>query len=334
MTEFSADKVWSLSEEELLRLVESNVLALRPRKVGFYVPSFAYHKAKLNCQSKGLFPTISVTGTSCALNCKHCGGKVLETMKAAETPEKLVELAKKLKREGAVGCLVSGGCLVNGMVPLERFISVLGRIKRELGLTVIVHTGIVNSATAMALKKAGVDAALIDVVGSDATIKKVFKLNATVNHYEDSLRALHAAGLNFVPHVIVGLQNGALDGELTALKIIRRFEPSALVIIAFMPIRGTEMENGKPPSPAAIAKVVASARLLFPSTPLALGCMRPKGRHRAKTDVLALKAGVDAIAFPSEEAVRFSEERGFEVAFSSCCCSQIYVDLRLRSVSK
>ena len=334
MNKFSADKVWGSSERELLSLLDSNALVSRTEKVKFYTPSFAYYKANPNCSSQATFPTISVTGKECALACKHCGGKVLETMYPAETPMKLFELAKKLKREGAVGCLVSGGCLPNGSVPLERFIPVLGRMKRDLGLIVIVHTGIVNSATAEALKEVGVDAALIDVIGSNVTMKQVCNLNVTLKDYEGSLRALHSAGLNFVPHVIVGLRNGVLDGELQALKIISRYEPSAVVVIAFMPVRGTEMQTVEPPSPAAIARVIATARLMFPETPLALGCMRPRGKQRAETDVLALKAGADAIAFPSDEAVKYAEEHGFEVAFSPYCCSQIYMDISARSVSK
>jgi uncharacterized radical SAM superfamily protein len=334
MTEFSADKFWKLSEEELLSLLESGSLASRTGKVRFYTPSFAYRKENPNCFSQAMFPTISVTGKECALDCRHCGRKVLETMYPAETPRKLFELAEKLKSEGAVGCLVSGGCLSNGSVPLERFVPVLGNIKLKLGLTVIVHTGIVSIAMAEALKQAGADATLIDVIGSNVTIKQVCNLNATIDDYENSLRALHSVGLNFVPHVIVGLQNGALEGELQALKMISGYEPSALVVIAFMPIRGTEMETVDPPSPVATARVVATARLMFPETPLALGCMRPKGKHRAETDVLVLKAGVDAIAFPTEEAVKYAEEQGFEVSFSPYCCSQIYLDISARSVSK
>jgi uncharacterized radical SAM superfamily protein len=255
-------------------------------------------------------------------------------MVAAETPEKLFEVAKKLKLEGAVGCLVSGGCLANGMVPLERFLHVLGRMKRELGLTVIVHTGIVSLDTALALKEAGVDAALIDVIGSGDTIKQVCNLNIKAVDYEHSLAALHSAGLSFVPHIIVGLQNGTLDSELEALTMIGRYEPSALVVIAFMPIRGTEMENVTPPSPADIAKVLATARLMFPQRPLALGCMRPKGKHRAETDVLALKAGIDAVAFPSEEAVKYAAAQGWEAVFSPYCCSQFCVYIGVRSASK
>ena len=336
MNEISAEKVWSLSDKELLSLLDSGKLVQTTRKVKFYVPSFAFQKTSASRSSEGRFPTISVTGNECALGCKHCGRKVLKTMVPARTPTKLFEIAEKLKCEGAVGCLVSGGCLSNGSVPLQRFTAVLERIKRELGLNVIVHTGIVSGSTAEALKDSGIDAALIDVIGSDLTIRQVCNLNVTVDDYENSLTMLHKTGLNVVPHVIVGLQNGMLEGEFQALKMVRRYDPSALVIIAFMPIRGTEMENMKPPTPIAIARVVAVARLFFPKVPLALGCMRPKGEHRVKTDVLALKAGADAVAFPSEEAIKYAQKKGFGVAFSQQCCSQIYVDVEniARSVSK
>jgi uncharacterized radical SAM superfamily protein len=201
-------------------------------------------------------------------------------------------------------------------------------------LTVLVHRVIIGSDAAVALKAAGVDAALIDIIGSDETIKKIGNLNVTVKDYATSLNALHQAGLNLVPHVIVGLHDGKLKGELEALKIIASVKPSAVVVIAFMPIRGTAMAKVKPPQPADIAKVTATARLMFPRTPLALGCVRPKGKHRAETDVLALKAGVDAIAFPSEEAIKYAENQGYEFSFSSHCCTQIYADAAFRSSSK
>jgi uncharacterized radical SAM superfamily protein len=322
----SAEMIWHLSGKELADLLNTGALAPKPRAVRFYAPSFTYYKTSHYQSSPTHFPTVSVTGTACALNCKHCGGKVLETMQSATTPDTLFALATNLKQQGALGCLVSGGCLPDGSVPLKPFLSAMEKIKRELGLTVFVHTGIIDAATAMALKHAGVDAALIDVIGSDETIRKICSLNVTVKDYAASLNALQEAGLNFVPHVIVGLDHGQLKGEPDALKMIASVKPSAVVVIAFMPIHGTAMAKVKPPKPADIAKVTAAARLMFPKTPLALGCVRPKGKHRAETDVLALKAGVDAIAFPSEEAVTYAEEQGYTFSFSSCCCAQIYAD--------
>jgi uncharacterized radical SAM superfamily protein len=54
--------------------------------------------------------------------------------------------------------------------------------------------------------------------------------------------------------------------------------------------------------------------------------MRPKGAMRGETDVLALKAGVDAIAFPSEQAIEYAKGKGYGTAFSSYCCAQMYLD--------
>ena len=251
---------------------------------------------------------------------------MLETMRPALSSKELFDLCNRLKQDGAQGCLVSGGCLPDGSVPLNQFVPALRRIKRELGLTVFVHTGIINLETAVSLKDAEVDAALIDVIGSKETIKKTYNLSVTPEDYADSLKALDKSGLDFVPHVIVGLNEGKLDGELEALQMISRVKPSALVIIAFMPLHGTAMAKTPPPKPVDIAKVASVARLMFPETPLILGCMRPKGAIRSETDVLALKAGVDAVAFPSEEAVKYAESKGCTISFSSYCCAQMYVD--------
>ena len=325
MAQTSAEKVWNATDHELLDLLEAGALVSKPLKVSFYAPSFMHYQTSHYCSRPNRFFTVSVTGKSCALNCSHCGGKLLGTMYPAETPEALFALCTKLKQKGASGCLISGGCLPDGSVPLQKFIPVLGEIKRELGLTVVVHTGIVDFATAKALTDAGVDAALIDIIGSDATIKDVADLNVRVEDYADSLEALHRVGISFVPHVIVGLDKGELRGEFRALNLIRRYDPSALVVIAFLPVYGTVMASVEPPRPVDVARVVACARLVFPEKPVALGCMRPKGEHRVETDVLCLKAGANAIAFPSEEAVEYAKSRGYEFSFSSDCCSQVFL---------
>jgi uncharacterized radical SAM superfamily protein len=327
MAKLSPEAVWNLTEQELLALLDSEALIRKPRRVQFYAPSFTYYRTSHFCSSPKDFPTVSVTGNTCTLSCKHCAGRVLETMHPANTPEKLLMLCTRLRQDGAKGVLISGGCLPDGSVPLQGFMPVIAEIKRDLGLTVFVHTGIINAETANALKEADIDAALIDVIGSDETISEVYSLNTTTQDYADSLKALDKAGIAFVPHVITGLHHGELRGELNALKTIARYRPSAIVIISFMPIHGTAMAKTKPPAPLDIARTAATARAMLQQTPLVLGCMRQKGKRRAETDVLALKAGVDGVAFPSEEAITYAEKQGYHAAYSSFCCAQIYKDL-------
>lgn len=328
------DKFEDLLKPDRTKLEEALDMARRRgyqsfgQRIRFYAPSFMYYKTNYFCSSPSSFPSISVTGSFCALRCKHCGGKVLNTMLSAHTPEHLVNLCKEIKKSGGVGCLVSGGCLPDGSVPLDSFVDAMAQVKRDLGLTIVVHTGVIDVSLVRRLKAAGVDAALIDIIGSDETIREIYQLDVEVADYERSLRALSESGLPFVPHVLVGLHYGKLLGEFEALQMISKHEPSAVIVIAFMPIRGTPMEGSVPPKPEDIAKVLIIARLMMPNAPLVLGCMRPKGNHRAQTDSLALKAGVNAIAFPHEQAIKLAEAMGLEASFSSLCCSQIFEDMK------
>ena len=321
------ETIWKMADTELLSLLDNNLSTAQHRTIHFYAPSFMNYKSSLFGSGNQEFPTISVTAGSCALRCKHCGGKVLNTMHPATSPRKLFEMCSRLKDKGAKGCLISGGCSADGSVPLSNFMDALLRVKKELNMTVLVHTGIIDSAGAEDLKKSRIDTALIDVIGSDKTIRDIYNLEMSVADYAQSLKSLDQAGIAFVPHVIVGLQYGKLEGELHALEMISKFKPAALVVIAFMPIHKTEMEHVNPPKPLDIARVAFMARLMLPETPVVLGCMRPQGKRRIDTDILAIKAGVDAMAFPTQEAIDYALSKGFRVESSSLCCSQIYTDL-------
>jgi len=296
------------------------------QRIRFYIPSFTHYGNKYFKPSRHGFPSISITGKSCALNCKHCGGTILKTMIPAETPEKLVETLHRIKKRGAVGCLISGGCFPNGSVPIGRFVGAIAEAKR-LGLKVVVHTGLVDLETARKLRDAGVDAVSIDIIGSEDTIKEIYNLESSVQDYERSLEALRKADIPFTPHVLVGLHYGELKGEFNALRMISRYNPSALIIIVFFPIKGTMMEHVKPPPARDVAKVLVQARLIMPKVPIVLGCARPKGKHRIQTDILAVEAGVNGIAFPEVQAIEKALELGLKISFSPLCCSQIYSDI-------
>lgn len=299
--------------------------------IHFYVPGFTYYYNKYFKSSPLIFPSISITGSFCSLKCEHCGGVILRTMIPATTPSKLLKVCSDLKERGAVGCLISGGCLPNGSVPIDKFIDAISEVKRRFGLTIVVHTGLINFETAKRLKDAGVDAVSVDIIGSNETIREIYHLSCGVEKYAETLEALKRAEIPFTPHVLIGLHYGNIKGEIEALKLISKYDPSALILIVFFPIRGTRMESVKPPPPEAVLDILLEARFLMPRVPIALGCARPKGQHRVKTDVLAVEAGVNAIAFPSLEAIERAKELGLEARFSQVCCSQIYRDARLKA---
>ena len=57
---------------------------------------------------------------------------------------------------------------------------------------------------------------------------------------------------------------------------------------------------------------------------IVLGCIRPGGKHKSETDILAIKAGVNGIAYPSEEGYNYAKNIGLNIRFSEECCSLIY----------
>jgi uncharacterized radical SAM superfamily protein len=275
------------------------------------------------------FPALSITGTRCHLDCEHCKGKLLETMIPTTTPNQLFDACIKIKKQGGQGCLISGGSLKDGSVPLIDFIPYIKRVKQELGLEVVVHTGIVYPELAEALAEAEIDAAMIDIIGSNETIRSVYHLNLTVDSFDRSLSLLEKNSIPIVPHIVVGIHYGVLQGEKKALQIVSKYDPEALIIVALTPLEGTTMDHVATPSPLYIARVTLASRLVMTDTPLLLGCARPLGEHKAETDILAIRAGVNGIAYPSEDGFNYAKNKGFKIKFSDKCCALMYKDMKL-----
>lgn len=295
--------------------------------IHFYVPSMVHYETSFHQATGYSFPGISVTGRKCQLNCEHCNGKLLKSMIPATTPEGLFKACLTIKKAGGKGCLISGGSLKDGSVPLADFVSVIKQVKQELGLKVVVHTGLVQPVLARALAEAHIDAAMIDVIGADETIKDVYHLNCEVDSFRRALSLLSQSHIPTVPHIVVGIHYGKLRGEMQALEIISKCNPAAVVIVALTPLDNTPMELVIAPSPSDIGRVILASKLLLPQTPLLLGCARPRGMHKIKTDILAIRAGVNGIAYPSEEACKLATKLGLNAIFHEECCSLLWQDL-------
>lgn len=266
---------------------------------------------------------LSITGSRCQLNCKHCGGRILQNMTAAETPSALKEAARRIADKGGRTILVSGGADKQGGVPLLKFIRSLKEIRSELGLKVLVHTGLVSPPLADALAEVRIDMALLDIIGDNRTIRDIYHLEASVGDYARSLKLLTDRAISTAPHVVMGLHYGQIRGESQALRMIAGFPIKALVLIGFRPIPKTAMARTAPPSPEKMGELFGVARSLFPKTPVILGCERPLGLHRRKLDLLAIEAGLAGIAYPSDQALRKAEDLEMNITYQTNCCALI-----------
>lgn len=293
------------------------------REIHFHAPGLKrYATEEFAPEHPERFAAVSLTGSKCALQCDHCKSSVLEGMRAIPDGQDFFDVAQALAARGNRGLLVSGGMSVDGKVPHLAHIREIARVKRELGQQVIVHTGLVDEEEARQLREAGIDGAFIDVIGADETIREVYHLKKKrVEDFERALSALVSAGLTVVPHIVLGLHHGRMLGEENALEIVSRHSVSALILVILTPIFSTPMRDAVPPEPEVVGGFFERARLELPTTPVYLGCARPGGPHKARTDRFAVDMGLNGIAFPAEGVVAHARSRGLEPKFHEACCS-------------
>jgi uncharacterized radical SAM superfamily protein len=267
----------------------------------------------------GKYPALSITGAECELGCDHCQGKILSSMIPAESADQLVSRCHQLAAKGNYGVLISGGGNGQGRLPWDRFLAAIQKIKSETELFISVHSGMVDDGAALGLKQAGVDQALIDVIGDDDTFRSVFHLPFGVDRIEAAMAALQRAQIPMVPHIICGIHYGEMRGEKRAVAMISRFRIDQVAIVSLMTIPGTPMAKMLSPAPEAVADIIAEARLALPKVPVSLGCARQRGNRRL--ELLAIEAGINHLALPSEAAVAKAASYGLDIHYQATCCS-------------
>ncbi len=253
---------------------------------------------------------LSVTGARCSLACAHCGGRYLEHMLP-------IDRWREIDGSRVTSCLVSGGCDPGGRVPVADRLDVVGELASRWRLN--LHLGVVGEEEVASL--AGLSPVVsFDLVVDDATIREVYGLDLPGQKLLATYEMLRRY-VRVVPHICIGLRGGVVSGELEALRALAACGADAIIFIVFTPTAGTRYASCNPPEPEAAAGVIAAARAMFPSTPLYLGCMRPRGEYRDRLDSLALRAGVNRIVSPSRKAIDSAEALGLVATWKEECCA-------------
>lgn len=291
-----------------------------PDDLHFYAPGLKrYQTEEWSPRHADTFVPIRLTGTACALNCDHCRGTILNAMRPL--PEDgLFALCARLAARGARGVLLSGASDRHGRVPLPLFADDIRRVKESLSLQVLVHTGLVDRAQAETLRWARVDAALVDIIGSEETARQVYHMRGGVAAFEDSLAWLAECRIPTIPHIVLGLHYGQFRGEYAALEMVARYPANALVLVALMPLLGTAMSGVQPSDPEEVASFFVQARERLSHTPLLLGCARPGGVWKETVDRAAVDSGLNGIAYPAEGIVAYARACGLRPRFHGTCC--------------
>jgi uncharacterized radical SAM superfamily protein len=298
--------------------------AARPKRLlRFSTPTFKeYESSELRSCGKNSFPAFSITAGGCALMCDHCEARILEPMIPATRPEVLDRKVRDLiAAENLQGFLLSGGSNRRNEIRYERFYPVLERLKRDFPhLRIAIHTALTDEAGARAMEAAGVDTAMLDIIGAEETIREVYHLNRPVEDFEATLAALCATSMQISPHIVIGLHYGRILGEANALDILSRHATKALVLVVIMPFYARPGTFATPQT-AEVGRIFLQARQRLPDRQVLLGCARPPGMNKRVTDAYAVMAGLDGIAFPADGAVAVANCIGRPFHQAHACCS-------------
>lgn len=273
-------------------------------------------KRKLKIYIPGIkFPSISLTGNACSLNCAHCGRHYLGGMRKPERGE-LLEYCLNLEREGYTGCLLSGGMDGRLKVPLDFYADEIREIKQRTDLRLNAHVGFIDEGDLEWVK--WVDAVSLDFVGDNDVIRRIYGIDKTVDDYLKVLDLLLGAGVRVAPHLTIGLDFGRVHWEYKAIDMLLEYPIDVLVLDVLIPTKGTEMEGISAPSVEESLKVVRHARERFEGE-LSIGCMRPLGRWRLEFDRGAILEGIDRITNPPRRVIEWAKGvRDVEILYECC----------------
>lgn len=296
--------------------------------VHFYTPTFkSYQTSELKTCGKNAWPAVSITGGDCKLQCDHCKANILEPMIPARTPEDLWRAVNDIIDDGAQGMLLTGGSNHRNEVEYAPYYDTIRRIKDAFPqFRIAAHAALVDDDAALSMEQAGIDVAMMDVIGAQETITRVYHLRRSVADFEATLESLVRTRMKVVPHIVIGLHYGQMLGEWKALEIIQRHLPDAVVLVVVMPFYASEKKPFATPDSAETGHFFRAARAALPATPLLLGCARPPGEARMEIDTYAVMACLDGIAHPADGAVELAARLGRRVRVTPACCSIVVGD--------
>ena len=310
-------------DEDMVERLQKAADFSASRPIRFSTPTFKeFSSEELSGCSKNSFPAFSITAGACALMCDHCEANILDPMIPATSPEMLEEKVRDLVLlQNLQGFLLSGGSNRRNEIAYERYYPVIEKLKTEFPhLRIAIHSALLDEARAKRMETAGVDTAMMDVIGAQETIRDVYHLDRSVDDFEATLASLCSTSMEVVPHIVIGLHYGRTMGEANALDICARHGIHALVLVVVMPFYA-KAGTFSAPATRDVGEIFLEARQRLANKQVLLGCARPPGMARRVIDSYAVMAGLDGIAFPADGMVALAEVIGRPYHQEHACCS-------------
>lgn len=216
---------------------------------------------------------INAKSGRCAENCAFCAQSAHHDTGVPVYPlvdeDEMVRCAALAEENGA-GCygIVTSGTSINKAEELDRVCRAVSRIKAETGISPSCSLGIMDEATALRLKNAGMETYHHNL----ETARSFFPQICSTHDYEEdvaTIRAAKAVGLEVCCGGIFGL------GESFAQRIemamtLRELDVESIPLNFLNPVAGTRLENADNLTPLECLTIIAVYRFLLPGTRLSV----------------------------------------------------------------
>jgi biotin synthase len=243
---------------------------------------------------------LSIKTGACPEDCSYCPQSSkydtgLEAEKLLDV-DAVLSKAREAKDAGATRFCM-GAAWRSPKAGSEHFDRVLDMVRgvRDLGMEACCTLGMIDGDQARDLKDAGLTAYNHNL----DTSKEFYGEIITTRTYEDRLRTLkHVsdAGISVCSGGIIGM--GETIGDRLAMLVTLANldpQPESVPINALVAVAGTPLENQKPVEPIELARMCATARIMFPRAMVRLSAGRSQMSDEAQ--LLCFMAGANSIFF-------------------------------------
>ncbi len=243
---------------------------------------------------------LSIKTGSCPEDCAYCPQsahhrEVDLTKERLMDPESVLALAAKAKAAGAERfCMGAAWRQVRDGKEFDAVIAMVEGVRR-LGMEACVTLGMLQPHQARRLAEAGLTAYNHNLDTSPEFYSNII----TTRSYDDRLRTLAAvreAGIELCCGGIIGMGESVRD-RASMLRVLAGFlpHPESVPINALVPVAGTPLEKRKRIESFELVRMVATARLVMPTSVIRLSAGRSHLGWEAQ--ILCMIAGANSIFY-------------------------------------
>ncbi len=259
----------------------------------------AVHRAVNPGYRVQLASLLSVRTGGCEEDCAYCSQSIYNSSDLANRPALAVEAVLRQARAARDAgsqrfCMGWAWREIRDGAPFEAMLEMVRGV-RALGLEACVTAGMLSDRQAQRLAEAGLSSYNHNLDTSPEHYGQIISTR-TYEERLETLRRVRQAGISLCCGGIIGLGESLRD-RASLLRVLASLDPhpESVPINALVAVEGTSLQEQPPVDPLELVRMVATARIVMPSSRVRLSAGR-EGLSR-EVQILCLLAGADSMFY-------------------------------------